>query len=395
MSEVKHIDYIGFTFNGVHSSSLGIVRTSEGSRFNENLLPTIQDKTVQVPGGDGMYHFGGYYTQKQFNISYAFDALTEEQLAEIKRIFGDKKIHELIFDEAPYKKYYAKVTGSASIKHIPFAEGATNRVYKGEGSIQFTAYDPYGYSVKKYLKEYTRRRNIIPRTQIDLSSQKLPFRFNNIEPFNPELYQNYIPIYNDSENVEIKGMDGDEDYFYFILNNEAHFIISVDGKETYLIEYTGTETALTFQTDYEEEVPNLQEWKDAAGLLDTQEDYDKLNGNKIKLYNPGVKETDFILSLKFKNGLIPAGQVYISVDGATQGQMALKAITPQKEDDEIRINSKLNLIEGYKNGKKTGTVYNKFIAAGTFFKIPVSKNIKMTLPQSECFNFIDYDYIYF
>jgi hypothetical protein len=34
-------DYIGFTFNGVHSSELGIKRTSEGSRFNESLLPTI------------------------------------------------------------------------------------------------------------------------------------------------------------------------------------------------------------------------------------------------------------------------------------------------------------------------------------------------------------------
>jgi hypothetical protein len=34
-------DYIGFTFNGIHSSQLGIVRTSEGSRFNENLLPAI------------------------------------------------------------------------------------------------------------------------------------------------------------------------------------------------------------------------------------------------------------------------------------------------------------------------------------------------------------------
>ena len=43
-------DYIGFTFNGVHSDTLGIKRTSEGSRFNENLLPTIQEKTVQVPG---------------------------------------------------------------------------------------------------------------------------------------------------------------------------------------------------------------------------------------------------------------------------------------------------------------------------------------------------------
>jgi hypothetical protein len=35
----------------------------------------------------------------------------------------------------PFKTYQAKVTGSASIKHIPFDEGETNRVYKGEGSI--------------------------------------------------------------------------------------------------------------------------------------------------------------------------------------------------------------------------------------------------------------------
>ena len=52
-------DYIGFSYGTkadetpMHSSDLGIVRTSEGSRFNENLLPTIQDKIVQVPGGDG------------------------------------------------------------------------------------------------------------------------------------------------------------------------------------------------------------------------------------------------------------------------------------------------------------------------------------------------------
>jgi hypothetical protein len=55
-------DYMGFTYNKKHSSELGIVRVSDGSRFNENLLPTMQDKTVQVPGGDGMYYFGSYYT---------------------------------------------------------------------------------------------------------------------------------------------------------------------------------------------------------------------------------------------------------------------------------------------------------------------------------------------
>lgn len=136
-------DYMGFTYNNTHSSSLGIVRTSDGSRFNENLLPTIQDKTVQVPGGDGTYFFGSYFTQRQFSVPFAFDSLTEEQIRRIKEVFGDKQIHDLIFDEAPYKVYSAKVTGTATIKYIPFAEGATNRVYKGEGTIQFTCYYPF------------------------------------------------------------------------------------------------------------------------------------------------------------------------------------------------------------------------------------------------------------
>ena len=289
-------DYIGFTFNGVHSDTLGIKRTSEGSRFNENLLPTIQDKTVQVPGGDGMYHFGSYYTQRQFNISYAFDALTEEQLARIKALFGDKKIHELIFDEAPYKVYQAKVTGSASIKYIPFAEGATNRIYKGEGSIQFTAYDPYARSVKKFLDQY---------------------------------------------------------------NNT-----------------------------------NKDEWKAASGMLESSTGYDTLIDNTIKLYNPGVKETDFILTLNFVNGIISSGGINIGADA----QLNFKTITSQNEDDQIKINTKLNLIEGYKNGKKSGMIYNKYITSGTFFKIPVSNGTDtiLTLNQIKAyFDNIEYDYIYY
>ena len=43
-------DFIGFSFNGHRSESLGIVRVSDGSRYNEDLVPTAQDKTVQVPG---------------------------------------------------------------------------------------------------------------------------------------------------------------------------------------------------------------------------------------------------------------------------------------------------------------------------------------------------------
>jgi phage-related protein len=51
----------------------------------------------------------------------------------------------LIFDEYPYKTYSAKVTGQASLKHIVF-ELEEGRVYRGEGTIQFTCYYPYAHS---------------------------------------------------------------------------------------------------------------------------------------------------------------------------------------------------------------------------------------------------------
>lgn len=299
-------DYIGFTFNGIHSSQLGIVRTSEGSRFNENLLPAIQDKTVQVPGGDGAYHLGSYFTQRQFNISYAFDSLTEQQLARIKKVFGDKKIHELIFDETPYKVYKAKVSGTASIKHIPFAEGETNRVYKGEGSIQFTAFEPFARSVKKYADEY----------------------------------------------------------------NEQNF----------------------------------NEWESAANLLETQGEFDRLIGNEIKLYNPGDRESDFVITFNFgESNFIPQGAITISTNEGKIYQLNFKQMRRQDNDDQIKINSKLNLIEGYSNGQKSGNLYNKYLTSGQFFKIPMSveviQPIKMILEDTysltSFFESIEYDYIYF
>ena len=148
-------DYMGFTYNDHHSSSLGIVRVSNGSRFEENLLPIMQDKTVQIPGGDGSYYFGSQYKQREFTVNFAFDSLTEAQIAEMRRIFGDKGVHDLIFDETPYKVWSAKVTGTSSIKYLAFNEGTgKERVYKGEGSIQFTCFYPFARCWSNDWEEY-------------------------------------------------------------------------------------------------------------------------------------------------------------------------------------------------------------------------------------------------
>lgn len=146
-------DFIGFTFNGRHSSDLGIMRVSDGSRYNDNLLPTFQDKTATAVGGDGTYFWNSYYTQKPFPLKIAFDEMTETNYRQLRQWLGDKQIHELIFDEHPYKQYMVKVQGTPQLKTICFdVEG--KRIYKGEGTINFVAFSPYAHSVHKWLDEY-------------------------------------------------------------------------------------------------------------------------------------------------------------------------------------------------------------------------------------------------
>lgn len=144
-------DFIGFSFNGYRSEDLGIVRVSDGSRYNEDLIPTTQDKTVQVPGGDGFYYFGSDYTQRQFSINIAFDELTEKQFRELQQVFGTKELGKLVFDERPYKYYMVK-SGKPQLKYICFGKDG-ERTYKGEGTLTFTAYYPFAKSAFKFLEK--------------------------------------------------------------------------------------------------------------------------------------------------------------------------------------------------------------------------------------------------
>lgn len=156
------LDFLAFSFNGKHSwDDFGIYRVIESDRYNENLAPTLTDKTAEVPGNDGMYYFGTYHKQREFNINFAFDHLTEDKLREMKKWLNGKEMGDLWFQEAPYKVWTAKPTGNSIIKYIPFDEvytetatsngqiitlTKTRRIYKGEGTVQFTAYYPYAHT---------------------------------------------------------------------------------------------------------------------------------------------------------------------------------------------------------------------------------------------------------
>ena len=146
-------DFLGFTIGDIHSSNLGIVRISDGDRYSEELVPTFNDKTATVSGLDKTYYFGREYTQKNFTIKFAFDNLTEKQLRQLRQIFSKKEPQDLIFDEAPYKIYSVVVNGQPQISYVCFDENLS-RIYKGDGTVNFTTYFPFARSRYKYLEDY-------------------------------------------------------------------------------------------------------------------------------------------------------------------------------------------------------------------------------------------------
>ena len=150
-----------------YASDFHLYRVSSSKRYNDNLIPSLTDKTAEVPGADGMYFFNSYYKQKQFTVNIAFDKLNDADLREMRNWLNGKDIKDLIFDEFPDVAYKAKVTGTPNIKFVPFDE-VTNKktnnttavvpseqptraaVYKGDGTITFTCYYPYGESINEY-----------------------------------------------------------------------------------------------------------------------------------------------------------------------------------------------------------------------------------------------------
>ena len=141
-------DFCGFTWRGKHSSEYGIVRVSDGSRYNDTILPAFQDTTQKMPGSDGTLYWESFYTNKTFPINIAFDHLTEDDYRKLRQWLNGKDRGELVFDEAPYKAYTVKIKDPPQLKTICFMEDG-KRIYKGEGTISFVAYYPFARGVYK------------------------------------------------------------------------------------------------------------------------------------------------------------------------------------------------------------------------------------------------------
>ena len=150
---VRYDDLTGFKFGDYHSSQFGLIRVSNGSRYNEYLLPTLKNTTTDAPGMEGTLYFGTQKTTRSFQVDMAFDSLTEEDIRDIREWLTGA--HSLIFDERPYIQYMCILNSAPQLKYLTFEENG-ERIYKGELSVNFVSYLPYGYSIdgKKFIDDF-------------------------------------------------------------------------------------------------------------------------------------------------------------------------------------------------------------------------------------------------
>lgn len=384
MSESYIGDFIGMEYNGVHSSALGFVRTSNGDRYNLSLLPSFEDQTAQVQGRDETYYFGLNYTDKNISIDIAFDEINESRFRKITKLFSDRKPHKLILDESPYKYYNVKIAESPEIDYLCFDNGG-ERIYKGEGSLSFVAYNPFAQSTYKYLTDYN--SDTMKYWDFKVTKDIVPILNNKIY-YTRDSWDNYTPIiFTDEIEFPQKYTQCDtskefnSSFVYYIFDGTEYTEVENLESETYRL---NPSNYYTKNNDFYYEGGNINEWFFSLDLLPNQTyqsyTYDTfISGeNKINLYNPGDLETDFEVTIPFIEDSISNLKFYLSSFNTTLVNYQLlfnDNILKKGNDAAIKINSMNNLVYGVdsvENGKPTGNIYNDSIIGGHFFKIPVT-----------------------
>ena len=87
-------DFTGFTFNGKHTSEFGLLRVSDGDRYEDSLVPSLSDETSNIPGGPGQYYWGETIDKKTFKLRIAYDQVGEVEKVNIRKwLHPDDKLH--------------------------------------------------------------------------------------------------------------------------------------------------------------------------------------------------------------------------------------------------------------------------------------------------------------
>lgn len=149
----KDFEFLGFTFNGHHSSEFNLTVVAPSGLTESSLFAEFEDKIVDVSGKEGAYYFGTKVRTKSLNLTLAFDEMTSANKRAILSWLNPKLVSKLFLDEAPYKYYWVKVAAPPSFSFVPFEETEVvglvttkTHIFKGTIDVQLIASDPFAYS---------------------------------------------------------------------------------------------------------------------------------------------------------------------------------------------------------------------------------------------------------
>lgn len=357
-------DFVGFQFNGRHSSEFGLKVVSNSNRFQDNFGPTFKDSTVKVPGGDGNFYWNTEDDKKEWNLNVAFDDVSEAELREIRQWLNSKAMGELIFDEEPYKAYKVKMKSPAQFKYLCFDEV--------EEVIARTRGD-----TEEFVRQPDLYNRIDGSWRMDLNNdgtlKEYAITVNGIWILTE-------PIGKYPKGTRFLG------WFYEPRDDEVDYnlILKIP---TRVYKGEGTIAFVAYQP-YAESVyedlelydsanyPNKDEWAAASGISSAP----RFEDTSVSIYNPGDLETDW--TFRFPR---PSQATTITISkwnnatGATIAEDILEFDLPAKMSTEttltqfIEVSSRTQLIR-LLNGDYTftTTLFNNSIQEEDFFKIPVT-----------------------
>lgn len=293
------IDYRGFKFGNVHSSELHLEVVSTSNRYEARTLPAPTDTAVDIPGSDGQYYFGSVFKNREITVNVAFDNVSEQIYRKIRQLFATDKPQDLVFDEEPYKTWKAKLKAKPEFKSLCFNDDEGNRVYKGDGKLQFICYFPYAFGFDKYVVKAADYYALTPPEQIlcELSNDEDDFYFASRAlpvpawiPADLRYHYNVNPK-DDAPEQRDDGHDNKGDR-YWNPNDGLSWktgyptIDQVQNGELYF-DLNGTEKTLVTTRGYWDNIP---EWQSTARLLTTPTlDYDQ-----GLMYMPQYSKTNYI-----------------------------------------------------------------------------------------------------
>ena len=299
-------DFTGFRLGNIHTKDLHLVVVTSSDRYEKNLLPNPKDYTVEVPGGDGNYYFGQTFDSREFTCNVAFDSVDEQTWRRISQLFSTDKLQDLVFDELPYKTYRAKLKSKPEFKFICFTDRDTGeRVYKGEGTLNFVCYYPYAFGFNKYIvraADYYLKTppEIIIKTH---TREENPYANNLIEAKDKHTKD----FYNVKNNMEAPWKGGyptieqvQAGELFFNSPDGEKSIINVRGYWENVPEWAPSSKLLTTPTlDYDQELIYLPQYSKINYMnMDTGlNNENALIGSRLLVYNPGDIPIDFHLRL--------------------------------------------------------------------------------------------------